>query len=609
MKYLNSPIFSKIILTRKKELALVLIFSLALPFFEVSQLFIFSNLMSEMLNQPQDNTFSKFISKINFQNFGTLEILAALLAFASIFSLLVGMLSTHLRTTFIYRCKEQIQTLLFNFQMNQNWTEYSENDRAYQMQVIKEEPTRFAAGILGPVTELMSYLILAIFIISFSASQAPQLTLFSFLIFLVVFLIAYSSFAKQLNFYNRQVHLNSKDTFARLSNVLNSYEETKLYSLEKFHIKHFRDDLNGLTKAFAFQNTLAKSSRYLLEATAFVTLSLVIGLLFYLDLTSEDDFLVSLSVFGVCLLKLVPIFNSAFAAVTLYESNKSSQEYINKELDAGFSRDKKIRESREHRVKKINEFKSLEFKDICFSYGNIKVLNNVNFRMEAGKSYGIVGKSGSGKTTLVNLILGLIHPNSGKIYVNDEDASNIDSSSWQDLISLVKQNVFLFNSSILRNIIFYDRNDFFSKDIADRDYIHKSQIDLAKSILDEVDLSDYKEDKKLKGDIGDGGIKLSGGQRQRLGIARALYKNTPIMIFDEATSALDSNTERQIIKTIYNVADTKTHIMISHRIQTLERCDEIIILKNNTVYKVGKYKDLLLTDEFFRSLQGMSYGG
>ena len=218
---------------------------------------------------------------------------------------------------------------------------------------------------------------------------------------------------------------------------------------------------------------------------------------------------------------------------------------------------------------KIKFKKNILLKNINFKYKNNFVLKNLNLRIKKNTFIVICGKSGSGKTTLANVLLGLLSPSKGNIFV---DANKIDKNNlrnFQNILSYVPQNVFLFNGSIQENISMENKNENVDK----------------KKLNNVIKLSKLNEfiknlRGKYKSKIGEDGINISGGQKQRIGIARALYRSPDIIILDESTNSLDKKTENEIIKYLKKLSNTKTVILISHNTEAIKHCDEIYELKN-----------------------------
>jgi subfamily B ATP-binding cassette protein MsbA len=222
------------------------------------------------------------------------------------------------------------------------------------------------------------------------------------------------------------------------------------------------------------------------------------------------------------------------------------------------------------------------FDNVSFSYANEKPsLKNITLNIKNGETIALVGSTGSGKTTLVNLLARFYNPTEGNILINGENINNYDLESFRSNFSFVDQNVRLFNDTISGNIAFGQKE--------------KMPMD---SIVNAANISNSTEfieklDHKFDSDIGEDGVTLSGGQRQRLSIARAIAKDSAILILDEATSALDSATEKLVQSAITKMQKGRTTIIIAHRLSTIQNADRIIVLKEGAIIEQGSHKELI----------------
>ena len=232
----------------------------------------------------------------------------------------------------------------------------------------------------------------------------------------------------------------------------------------------------------------------------------------------------------------------------------------------------------------------IDFKDINFSYdtGN-QILSNINFSIEKNETVAIVGKSGSGKSTIANLIPRFYNHSSGEILIDGKPITDFSLNHLRSSISIVNQSPSLFNDTISKNIAYGD---------------------------DSIDVEKLKESAKLSGcdefisnlpegyesEIGDDGVLLSGGQRQRLAIARAFYKDSPIIILDEATSALDTESELIVQEALEKLITDRTTIVIAHRLSTIENASKIIVLDNGVIVETGTHEELIKNESIYHSL-------
>ena len=222
------------------------------------------------------------------------------------------------------------------------------------------------------------------------------------------------------------------------------------------------------------------------------------------------------------------------------------------------------------------------FDNVSFSYDNEKPsLANINLTIKKGETIALVGSTGSGKTTMVNLLTRFYNPSSGQILINGQDIVSYELESYRSNFSYVDQNVRLFNDTISGNIAFGQKESM--------------SIDLIRNAAKVSNSIEFIEklDKKYDSDIGEDGVTLSGGQRQRISIARAIAKDSPILILDEATSALDSATEKLVQSAINKMQQDRTTIIIAHRLSTIQNADRIIVLKNGEIIEQGTHLELI----------------
>jgi len=229
----------------------------------------------------------------------------------------------------------------------------------------------------------------------------------------------------------------------------------------------------------------------------------------------------------------------------------------------------------------LTEFKeSIEFRNVCFSYDEVEILKDINFKIEKGKTVALVGSSGAGKSTLADLIPRFHDVTSGEILVDGVNLKDYSLKSVRNLISIVTQEPILFNDTIEANIKMGNQN------------ATQAEIEEAAKTANAYQFITKKEE-GFNTNIGDRGTKLSGGERQRMTIARALLKNPPILILDEATSSLDTESERLVQDAIDNMMQNRTSVVIAHRLSTVRHADEIIVLQKGRIIERGTH-DILM---------------
>ncbi len=242
-------------------------------------------------------------------------------------------------------------------------------------------------------------------------------------------------------------------------------------------------------------------------------------------------------------------------------------------------------------INKTNVLGLIEYRDVSFKYGNeeLFIFNKLNLDIQPNKVTALVGKSGSGKSSMFNLLLRYFDVNEGEISIDGINIKDFSEESLRKIITVIRQEPFLFNRTILENFRMLDKN---------------ISLTSVRSVCKKAQIDDYIMGLENKYDtvIGEGGVNLSGGQKQRLAIARALLKKSKIILFDEATSALDNENQERIKKVIDDLKKTHTIIVVAHRLSTIENADIIHVVSNGKIVDSGNHKMLLKNSLIYKNL-------
>jgi ABC-type multidrug transport system fused ATPase/permease subunit len=348
-------------------------------------------------------------------------------------------------------------------------------------------------------------------------------------------------------------------------------KEIKLYKNERF----FADKVNFYTdKYFEYY----RKHRYIVLLPSYILEVVCVCFVLMMVITQSGDgvnfsqFISKLATFTLVAFRIFPKVSSLNSCISSINYEKKSLEKINEDIC-------RFEEIANTNSRELDFYNKIQIKNLTFSYGGIvdNILENINFEIVKGESVAFIGKSGAGKTTLVDLIIGILQPKSGDIFV---DGINIESclDEWKSKIGYIPQSIFLFDDTILNNIVFGTHSEGNAED-----KVWKA--------LEAAELDDFVRGlpNGIYTEVGEKGVRLSGGQRQRIGIARALYSNPEILVLDEATSALDGETENAIMESVKTLQGKKTIIIIAHRLSTIKNCDK--------VYEVSEKKVKLLTKD------------
>tara|TARA_B100001287_G_scaffold237831_1_gene210978 strand:+ start:552 stop:2321 length:1770 start_codon:yes stop_codon:yes gene_type:complete len=383
------------------------------------------------------------------------------------------------------------------------------------------------------------------------------------------FIFAYYFSKNKLQYFTRQIINISPKVNQWIYQSFFGFVDMKILGRENFLFDKFRKRFREKNYNFGWQS-LYKTIPVKIIEVSIVFLLIIVVMYGFFFVEDKGEFTIFLTIFSVSLFRVIPLANRIIQSVLLLKGYEYIFEIINKIVP---SRDLNSFSNSN------DKFCSLELKNIDFKYDSIKIIDDISFEINKGDCIGLVGESGSGKTTLVNLILGFLTPECGKVLYNEQEIKQ--STQWVKSIGYVQQNVYILDATIKENILFGSQN-FDSKKLDD--------------ICKEVNIYEFINslDKKYDTHIGELGSLISGGQKQRIGIARALYNDCEILILDESTNSLDQKTEKEILSSLSALNDKGlTLILIAHNNNVLTFCNKIIKLENAKCH-------VLSNEEYFK---------
>lgn len=362
-----------------------------------------------------------------------------------------------------------------------------------------------------------------------------------------------------------------------LQQCLGGVKEVKVLGREAAFSDKYRQHSLSSTSAAGLQSIMQQMPRLALELLAVVGLAALVIVLINAQ-RSIDALLPTLGLFAAAAFRLLP-------SATRLMSSSQNVRYSVPIVDVLHAEVTSVRGmgSQSAAGQPFAFHRSVELKNVTFAYADshAEVLKDVSLTVASGQSIGIVGGSGAGKSTLVDVILGLLPPTSGAVFVDGVDISN-NLRGWQDCIGYVPQSVFLTDDTLARNVAFGLPDEQIDEDAVWRALAAAQLEDYVKSLP-----------QGLQTQVGERGVRLSGGQLQRIGIARALYRDPPVLVLDEATSALDSAVERGVIEAVRALHGRKTIFIVAHRLSTVEHCDRLLRLEAGRLVHEGTPADVL----------------
>ena len=412
------------------------------------------------------------------------------------------------------------------------------------------------------------FTISAMFLISF------KLTAFV-LIFIPLSGFIISLIGRSLKATSTLVQNEQAEFLSITEETLNGLKIIKGFVSELFFIEKFRKSNN---RFYNLSNKLINRQNLASPMSEFLGISVIGILLWYggklVLIDQELNPAAFITYMGLAYGVLTPAKAISKASYSIKKGNAAAERVL-EILDSENS----IKQ--EANAEKKLDFKSnIKFENVSFKYENEKIIDNINFEIKKGQTIALVGQSGSGKSTIANLIPRFYDVSEGKISIDGINIKKINKNNLRGLIGLVSQDSILFNDTIINNIKLSE-----SETELD-DIINSATIANADDFI-------KKFEKKYETNVGDGGGKLSGGQKQRISIARAVFRNPPIMILDEATSSLDSESEKLVQQALEKLMKNRTSLVIAHRLSTIQKADLILVISEGQIIEKGTHNELI----------------
>lgn len=531
-------------------------------------------------------TFSGLDSSMDF-----LFILGCLVLLMLTVSTIVSMFTTWRLSVYGASVGTELADRLYSYYMKQPWLFHASGSSAQLTKQVSTEANRISGGIIQPLMSLNAKLVLALFISISIFIYNPLIALAGISAFVLSYMLMYKLVRKSLIANGRKLSAVSTQRFRLMNEGFGGIKDVLLLDRKYDFIDRFTKQGNIQALAQGTNSAISQVPRFFVELLAFgAMISLVLILLKSYN-GELGQVLPILAIYALACFKLLPALQQIYSSITQIKGNSAAFEAVKEDLQQSKLTDNQLNEKTASPKLKFEE--KIRLEDINFAYPNKEsnALKNVNISIPINHVIGIVGSSGSGKSTLIDIILGLLPPKSGKIYIDDTLITKDNIRNWQNNLGFVPQSIFLSEGSIAENIAFG---------------IPINEIDYDK-VMKAINLAHLSEliqelPEGIHTKVGERGVQLSGGQRQRIGIARALYNEADILIFDEATSALDGITEKIIMDAIHDFSGHKTIVMIAHRLKTVQKCNTIYLMEKGKVIDQGTYQELVESNSKFKEM-------
>jgi ABC-type bacteriocin/lantibiotic exporter with double-glycine peptidase domain len=531
-----------------------------------------------------ENSSENFYTLTNFFNLPNSKIdllifIGAILVSTIILKVFVAYFVNKQIINFVQRKRLDLVKRLMNNYQSLPYTEYTSRNSSEYIHRIQSLTYQFSEQVLAPLMRLVSDGVIALSILIFLAFY--NIYALILLIFLLSLITGSYDFITKSRVKEGGIQANYHSTkmLQYVNEGISGLKEIRILGKEHYFFKKVKNSAWEFAEAVKNVQVLSVLPKFLLEMVL-IFFIVTIVLVSSLSNQGSEVLVATLGVFGIAAIRILPIANLTAASIVSIRYARNGVSLLYSDCQKADSKVEDVIDTQESLI-----FKHLSISNISYQHDGSKQksLTDVSLGIKFGEAIGIIGQSGSGKTTLVDLILGLLKPDSGHIEI---DGMSIEENSilesWRRQIAYLPQKVFLIDASLRNNIALGVDNDDIDDDLIKISVIKASLVKMVEALPQGINTF-----------VGESGIRISGGQAQRIALARAFYHGRNIIVMDESTSALDNKTEKEIINEITKLKGRITLIAIAHRLTTLEHCDRIYQLEDGKVKKVGSYNEVV----------------
>ena len=503
----------------------------------------------------------------------------------SLFTIIISSIWIRRISIFSEMMGAKIKTSLLQYFLRLDWLDFSKSHSSKNISRIVHDGD-IVADMINFFMHLFNKFLLAVIITIALFAFNATLTLILTLVLSSAYLIIFTAFKNETKKNSLQITKYMDITMGIITNVFGSFKEIIFYNNQKTVISNFEQVDFNLANLKGINMSLGYMPRFYIDAALLMILTISSIFVSYNGINASS-FFATLSVYGLAALKLLPAFQNIF--YFSYEIFSRIPHLNNVTALLAKNDENSILSSSEEPFIFKNE---ISFNNISFAYKKDhkdSLIKNINLTILKGQKIAIIGSTGSGKSTFLDLLLGIIEPDSGKITMDDEILTKENLNSYRKNFSYVPQKIFFLEDTLQQNIVFGSSQEL------DKEKLHQA---ISNSLLKElIDHLPYG----LDTNISDSNQMVSGGQKQCIGIARALYRGGDILILDEATSGMDQVLEKRIHEAAFN-SQFQTFISVTHKSSLLNHFDQIFVFNNGCIEAIGSYEELKKTSNFFNSI-------
>ncbi len=556
-------------------------------------------MLLNVLTTPEEIETNQVLSwAYDFGDFSTTYAFQVYLSVAVLLVVVVGLLikagGTYLIIRFSTMRGYKISCQLLQSYLHRPYAWFLENNSAGIRKNVLNEVDQLVGLTIIPSMRLLANVILGLSVIGFLIYVEPVLSTAAILLMIGSYAAIYIKIRNVLRVNGKKMLVANNERFRLAQEATDGFKEVKLMGLEDSYVGRYRKPALSRSSYIVRNDILRELPRYFLEA---LTIGILLAFVLLLLLRSSGnlvEIIPTLGVFFFSIMRFLPVAQQIYQNLAALRAGSPILEHIHADcVKAGQEAERLSAEIAEPGNRLPLDI-SLEIRNLGFSYATADkpTLRGIDLTIPARNTIGVVGGSGAGKTTLVDIVLGLLRPETGEIVADGTVITPGNLRRWQQSLGYVPQSIYLTDDTIARNIAFG---------------VPPEEIDMAAveraariAALHDFIVNDLPTGYDTF--VGERGVRLSGGQRQRIGIARALYSDPALLILDEATSALDNITESVVMEAVQRIRADKTIIIIAHRLSTVRNCDTIYLFEQGQMVSSGTYDELVAKNETFRKM-------